>query len=153
MPRHGGDEWRGNEWRDSYGDRRGSSGRRNESTGSSAGEYGGSRWGGEGATRQSRGARGPKGWTRSDERIKDDISEQLYNDARIDSSEVTIEVEDGKVTLQGTVDQRYMKHAIEDLVDGCPGVKDIDNRIRVSSGGGSTTTGSEGSSRSSTDKH
>jgi len=33
--------------------------------------------------------------------------------------------------LDGTVPERRMKHAIEDLVDACPGVQDIDNRIRV----------------------
>jgi osmotically-inducible protein OsmY len=37
----------------------------------------------------------------------------------------------GKVTLEGTVPSRYMKHYIEDLADGCPGVQDIENRIRV----------------------
>ena len=49
----------------------------------------------------------------------------------IDSSEVTVEVAQGIVSLQGTVPERYMKHAIEDLVDSCLGVKDIDNRVRV----------------------
>jgi osmotically-inducible protein OsmY len=37
----------------------------------------------------------------------------------------------GKVTFDGTVPDRYMKHYIEDLADSCPGVQDIDNRIRV----------------------
>ena len=75
--------------------------------------------------------RGPKGWQRSDERMKEDICERLYGQQHIDSSEVTIEVKDGKVTLDGTVNDRHMKHSIEDLVDGVPGVKDIDNRVRV----------------------
>jgi osmotically-inducible protein OsmY len=44
-------------------------------------------------------------------------------------------VNEGKVTLQGTVNERSMKHAIEDLVDRCPGVKDIDNRVRVARAG------------------
>jgi hypothetical protein len=81
--------------------------------------------------------RGPKGWQRSDERMKEDICERLYGQQHIDSSEVTIEVKDGKVTLDGTVNDRHMKHAIEDLVDGVPGVKDIDNRVRVSRDDGS----------------
>jgi hypothetical protein len=51
--------------------------------------------------------------------------------AHIDSSEVTVNVVGGKVTLEGTVPDRYMKHSIEDLADQCPGVQDIDNRIRV----------------------
>lgn len=74
---------------------------------------------------------GPKGYQRSDERMKEDISERLYAAYHVDSSEVTIDVRAGKVTLEGTVPSRHMKHAIEDMVDDCMGVVEIDNRIRV----------------------
>ncbi len=43
-------------------------------------------------------------------------------------------VKDAKVTLEGSVPDRRMKHAIEDLADQCPGVQDVDNRIRVQAG-------------------
>ena len=77
--------------------------------------------------------RGPKGYQRSDERLKEDISERLMSMGHyVDASEVSIEVKDGNVTLEGTVPERRMKHAIEDVADECMGVKDIDNRIRVS---------------------
>jgi BON domain len=86
--------------------------------------------------------RGPKGYQRSDERLKEDISERLMQSHDVDSSEVTIAVMAGKVTLEGTVPDRYMKHYIEDLVDACPGVQDIENRIRVDATSGmSTQTG------------
>ena len=74
---------------------------------------------------------GPKGYQRSDERLREDISERLMEARYIDSSDVTVEVSGAKVVLEGTVPERRMKHAIEDLVDACPGVQDIDNRIRV----------------------
>jgi hypothetical protein len=74
---------------------------------------------------------GPKGYQRSDERLREDISERLFGAYHIDSSEVTLEVTGGKVTLEGLVPSRHMKHAIEDMVDACPGVVEIDNRIRV----------------------
>jgi len=100
--------------------------------------------------------RGPKGYKRSDERLREDISERLMHSDTIDSSEVTVEVTEGRVTLQGTVPERYMKHAIEDVVDSCHGVQDIDNRIRVErgersgsssfTGTGSTATGTSGGS-------
>jgi hypothetical protein len=76
---------------------------------------------------------GPKGYQRSDERLREDISERLMEAYEIDSSEVTVEVLGGKVVLEGTVPDRYMKHAIEDLADAAPGVQDVDNRIRVAS--------------------
>jgi osmotically-inducible protein OsmY len=38
------------------------------------------------------------------------------------------------VVLEGTVPDRYMKHAIEDLADAAPGAEDVDNRIRVVAG-------------------
>src|SRR6185437_2837558 len=95
----------------------------------SHGDYGrGSR-----RTQQRQYPPGPKGYQRSDERLKEDISERLMESHRIDSSEVTVEVQSAKVILEGTVPSRYMKQAIEDLVDRCPGVKDIDNRVRVAS--------------------
>ena len=74
---------------------------------------------------------GPKGYQRSDERLKEDISERLMESHHIDSSDVSVDVRGAKVVLEGTVPSRHMKHAIEDLVDACPGVQDIDNRVRV----------------------
>lgn len=74
---------------------------------------------------------GPKGYRRSDERIREDLCDRLMRARHIDSSEVTVEVTNGTVVLEGTVPQRRMKHAIEDLADACLGVQDIDNRIRV----------------------
>jgi hypothetical protein len=75
--------------------------------------------------------RGPKGYQRSDERLREDISERLMHSDTIDSSDVTVNVMGGKVVLEGTVPDRYTKHAIEDLADAAPGVQDIENRIRV----------------------
>lgn len=75
--------------------------------------------------------RGPKGYQRSDDRLREDISERLMLSHDVDSSDVTVTVQNGKVTLEGTVPDRYMKHYIEDLADACPGVQDVDNRIRV----------------------
>lgn len=77
---------------------------------------------------------GPKGYRRSDERIREDICDRLMRSAdHIDSSEVTVEVAEAKVILEGSVPARRMKHAIEDLADSCLGVKDVENRIRVHS--------------------
>jgi len=97
--------------------------------------------------------RGPKGYQRSDERLKEDISERLMQAGHIDSSDVSITVASGAVTLEGTVPDRYMKHNIEDLVDACPGVQDIDNRIRVNRGygsGSSTTSTASNTTSAST---
>ena len=75
--------------------------------------------------------RGPKGYRRSDERIEDDIAARLWNDRFIDSSDVAMRVRDGVVTLEGTVPERWMKHAIEDIAVHCRGTREVENRIRV----------------------
>ena len=75
--------------------------------------------------------RGPKGYQRSDSRIHEDVCEHLANTQHIDANDVTVEVKDGTVTLLGTVPHRQMKHCIEDLVAECPGVKDVDKKLRV----------------------
>ena len=75
--------------------------------------------------------RGPKGYTRSDDRIKEDISERLTDDYSLDASDISVEVRNGVVTLSGQVDERWMKHHAEDLVDRCSGVQDIENRLTI----------------------
>jgi len=80
------------------------------------------------------GRRGPKGWRRSDADVHDDVCVRLSRNGRLDTADVTVEVREGHVRLEGTVSDRPMKHAIEDLVDQVPGVADIDNRIKVMRG-------------------
>ncbi len=79
---------------------------------------------------------GPKGYARSDERLREAICERLLDDPDIDAREITVEVKDGVVTLEGHVANRLSKHIIEDLVDACGGVRDIRNLIAVRANGG-----------------
>jgi osmotically-inducible protein OsmY len=75
--------------------------------------------------------KGPKGYQRSDERLHEDICERLTDDVSIDASEITVEVRSGEVTLSGTVPDRRMKRAAEDLVEETSGVKQVHNTLRV----------------------
>lgn len=93
--------------------------------------YSGQRLSGVG--QQSYRGRGPKNYTRSDERIIDDINERLTNDDDLDASDIEVRCENGVLTLEGTVEQRWMKHRAEDLAEACAGVRQIDNRIQVES--------------------
>ncbi|KVG67836.1 hypothetical protein WJ33_25030 [Burkholderia ubonensis] len=87
-----------------------------------------SRFGGPGAQRRRQG---PKGYTRSDERIRESVCERLASALEIDVSDVSVEVRDGRVELDGTVPARWMKHRIEDIADACMCVRDVENRVRV----------------------
>lgn len=82
--------------------------------------------------------RGPKGYERSDERLREIICERLTDDPRIDATDVHIEVKDKVVKLTGTVSDRRSKYEIEDIVEHCGSVKDIDNQVRVRTGAGMT---------------
>jgi hypothetical protein len=73
--------------------------------------------------------RGPKGYTRSDERLREDICEHLTEDPHIDASDIEISVDQGVVTLTGSIENRWMKYHAEEVVDRCRGVKEINNRL------------------------
>ena len=79
--------------------------------------------------------------------------------SHVDAGEVSVEVKDGKVTLEGTVPERRMKHTIEDMAEACSGVNDVENKLRVSrsgaqdsSIGNSSQSGTAGSSASTSGK-
>lgn len=80
--------------------------------------------------------RGPKGYQRSDERMKEIVCERLTDDPRVDASEVSIEVKDRTVKLTGTVPDRRTKYEIEDIVERWGGTTEIDNQLRVASRSG-----------------
>jgi hypothetical protein len=77
--------------------------------------------------------RAPKGYRRSDERIREDISDDLTRHPEIDPSDIEVQVQDGEVTLSGTVESRQAKRLAEDLAEQCSGVQQVHNRLRVHS--------------------
>ena len=74
---------------------------------------------------------GPKGYIKSDETIKHDVCQMLYEDKYIDASTIDVVVVDRVVKLSGSVVSRQEKFVIEDLVENVPGVLSVDNHIRV----------------------
>lgn len=94
-------------------------------------------FGSPGADLRNRGGfagRGPKGYTRTDDRIREDVCERLSQDDDVDASEIEVSVTDGEVTLRGTVVTRSMKHDAEDIAEKVSGVKDVHNELRVMKG-------------------
>jgi osmotically-inducible protein OsmY len=75
--------------------------------------------------------RGPKGYQRSDERITEDVNEQLTRDPEVDATDIDVRVDSGIVTLSGTVNDRQSKRVAEDIANDVWGVKDVQNQIRV----------------------
>lgn len=118
--------------------------------GSSQSQYGGTgRYGSEeygGSRQQSFRGRGPKGYQRTDDRLKELVCECLMEDPDIDASEVTIEVSGAVVTLTGTVDDRRAKYRIEEAAESVGGIKDINNQLRVQQSAWQSQSGSQGQS-------
>ena len=81
--------------------------------------------------RESQRGRGPKGYQRSDERIREDIYDALTEDEMLDASDVQVEVRGGEVTLSGSVLNREDKRRADDIVEEVSGVRHVDNGIRV----------------------
>ncbi len=73
---------------------------------------------------------GPKGYRRSDERIRDEVCERIGRSG-IDAREVEVTVDGGEVTLVGWVEHREDKRALEDLADDVFGVADVHNQLRL----------------------
>lgn len=90
--------------------------------------------------------RGPKGYLRSDDRIREDVCDRLTDDGRVDASDIEVTVQNGEVTLSGTVHSREAKRATENLAESISGVREVHDNLRVSrwqedtTGATSTTT-------------
>ncbi len=75
--------------------------------------------------------RGPSGYQRSDERIRELVCESLADDDQIDATHIEVAVNHGEVTLSGTVEDRRAKRDAEDCAWSVSGVRDVQNTLRV----------------------
>lgn len=123
-PGHGGDRSTGRgSW---FGDRPGSASRFGSEHAGMGGGYGIAASGEE----HHRG-KGPKGYARSDDRIREDVCDCLTDDPMLDAGEIEVQVKNGEVTLSGTVSDRLAKRHAEDMIERVSGVKDVQNNIRA----------------------
>lgn len=84
----------------------------------------------EGRGQDHRG-RGPKGYRRSDERIRELVCEHLTEDPTIDASDIDIQVSNGEVTLSGFVNDRRAKWWAEEIAHRSSGDGEVHNQLRV----------------------
>jgi osmotically-inducible protein OsmY len=80
---------------------------------------------------QSFAGKGPKDYKRSDDRIREELSDRLTDDHGVDASEISVQVKQGDVTLTGTVATREQKRRAEDIAERTSGVNEVTNQIRV----------------------
>ena len=139
-----------------------------DSRGMAGGTGGGGFYGGYGQddTRQGRSqqqlrrqpehiGKGPKGYSRTDERLLEEIHERLSM-GYLDASEIEVTVKNGEVVLKGTVSTKSDRRTAEDAIEDVLGVKEIDNRIKVKkqeTSSSSMSTSSSSSSSSSPNKN
>jgi hypothetical protein len=85
--------------------------------------------------------KGPQGYQRSNERIHEDVCEALTRHSHVDASNIRVRVENGEITLEGTVGSRHEKRLAEEAVENLSGVRDVHNHLRVGQSSGNGGTG------------
>jgi hypothetical protein len=77
--------------------------------------------------------RGPRGYQRSDDRIREELNDRLTAHGFIDATDIECRVHNGDVTLSGFVDSREAKRAAHDVAQGIQGVHDVHNNLQIRS--------------------
>jgi osmotically-inducible protein OsmY len=75
--------------------------------------------------------RGPRGYHRSDERIREDVCDLLTRHGDIDASQMEVDVHNGVVNLRGMADSGRVRRLTEEVVEEISGVRDVRNDLRV----------------------
>jgi BON domain len=83
-------------------------------------------------TDQQHAGKGPKGYSKADSLIYEDICEALMKDEFIDASGVEVDVKEGVASLVGDVDDEEMRDRMIGAVHHVHGIKKIVNQISLS---------------------
>jgi osmotically-inducible protein OsmY len=86
---------------------------------------------GENADDARHKGKGPRTYTRSDDRILEDINDRMCDNPYLDASEIEVTVNNGEVILTGTVENKEAKWLAEDIGEEISGVKNVENRLKV----------------------
>jgi len=86
-----------------------------------------------GPTRGPYVGRGPRGYRRSDERIREEVCDRFTEHGDLDPTDVEVGVRGGEVVLVGTVSTRAQKRLAEAIVEAVFGVVEVQNHLRVPS--------------------
>jgi hypothetical protein len=78
---------------------------------------------------------GPSSYQPSDERIRENVNDRLFLDGSLDASQIDTSVQDGVVTLSGSVSSRQDKRRAEDIAESVFGVVDVNNNLSVNKEG------------------
>ena len=66
----------------------------------------------------------------SDDGLKEMLLERLHEDPAIDESHITVIVQGGVITLEGTVDSPHSRSAVENVAEQL-GIRAVHNNLRV----------------------
>jgi hypothetical protein len=75
--------------------------------------------------------KGPVNYTRSDERIREEIHARLTDDPFTDATDIVVKVNSSEVTLAGIVNDKRAKRRAEDISEAVAGVRHVENRLRL----------------------
>jgi osmotically-inducible protein OsmY len=75
--------------------------------------------------------KGPKNYKRSDQRLTEEINDRLTEDDAVDATHIDIQVQNGEVTVTGTVRDRAEKRRVEDIIESVSGVTHVEIRLRT----------------------
>jgi osmotically-inducible protein OsmY len=68
----------------------------------------------------------------SDDRIRKEINGRMFDDTDLDASDIEVSVDNGVVTLSGSVDSLWDKRRAEDIAKSVSGVTEVNNKLRAS---------------------
>ena len=78
--------------------------------------------------------KGPKGWTRSDAQLREEVSDRLMEDRLLDASGIDVAADDGVIILSGEAPGASDVAHAEMLARATPGVTAVRNNLRFRPG-------------------
>jgi hypothetical protein len=74
---------------------------------------------------------GPKNYKRSDDRIREDVSDRLTDEPYVNAAEIEVSAVNSEVTLNGSAENREQRRLAELIAEQVSGVSHVQNNLRV----------------------